>query len=190
MERPLILASTSPRRRMLLAELGVTFEIMAPILKEECLNQALPLPQALEALAAAKAQSVAAQKPQALVLGADTIVCKDGVVLGKPADAQEAAHMLRNLSGATHEVITAVALCCGETKKMLTDHAVSQVRFRTLSDEEIQAYIETGEPFDKAGGYGIQSGGGKFVEALAGDFDNVVGLPMTLVRKMLDAWKE
>lgn len=190
MNRPLILASTSPRRRMLLAELGVAFDIVAPTLKEERLNMTLPLPLALEALAAAKAKSIAAQYPKALVLGADTIVCKDGAVLGKPANADEAARMLHDLSGAKHEVITAVALCCGETGQVMSDHAISYVHFRVLGEEEIQAYIATGEPFDKAGAYGIQGGGGQFVQALDGDFDNVVGLPMALVRRMMAAWKE
>lgn len=190
MKRPLILASTSPRRKLLLAELGVPFTIEAPMLEKETLDTALPLAQALEALALAKARSVAARTPEALVLGADTIVCKEGVVLGKPADCAEAAEMLRALSGATHEVITAVALCCAACGFARTSHAVSKVRFRTLSEQEIADYIATGEPLDKAGAYGIQGEGGRFVEKLDGAFDNVVGLPMALVRDLLACWEE
>lgn len=190
MKRPLILASTSPRRKMLCAQLGRTFTVEAPMLDEEHLDPSLDLPTALEKLALAKARSLEKQAPKALVLGADTIVCKDGVVLGKPADAKEASRMLHALSGDSHEVITAVALCCGETGRFMTDHAVSRVRFRVLTDEEISAYIASGEPLDKAGAYGIQGEGGKFVAALEGEFDNVVGLPLNLVRQMLARWEE
>lgn len=189
MDRSLVLASTSPRRRMLLAEACIDFSVEAPMLAEERLNPDYELAEALEALALAKARSVAEKMPQALVMGADTIVCKDGVVLGKPADAEEAARMLRMLSGEKHEVITAVALCCDETGVAATGHAVSEVRFKTLSEEDIQAYIESGEPLDKAGAYGIQGEGGKFVQALEGDYDNVVGLPMKLVKEMLSQWE-
>ena len=189
MDRPLVLASTSPRRRMLLTEAGFDFSVEAPMLAEERLNPDCELAEALEALALAKARSVAEKMPQALVMGADTIVCKDGVVLGKPADAEEAARMLRMLSGEKHEVITAVALCCDATGVAATGHAVSGVRFKALSEKDIQAYIESGEPLDKAGAYGIQGEGGKFVQALEGDYDNVVGLPMKLVKEMLSQWE-
>lgn len=186
MERSLILASTSPRRRMLLTEMGLDFTVKAPTLAEEALDTSLPLAEALEQLALAKARSVAALEPQALVLGADTIVCKDGQVLGKPADAAEAVRMLTALSGDVHEVITAVALCCGEKGWAGTAHAVSRVRFRTLSAEEIADYVASGEPLDKAGAYGIQGEGGRFVASLEGDFDNVVGLPATCVQDLLE----
>lgn len=186
MERSLILASTSPRRRMLLTEMGLDFTVKAPTLAEEALDTSLPLAEALEQLALAKARSVAALEPQALVLGADTIVCKDGQVLGKPADAAEAVRMLTALSGDVHEVITAVALCCCEKGWAGTAHAVSRVRFRTLSAEEIADYVASGEPLDKAGAYGIQGEGGRFVASLEGDFDNVVGLPATCVQDLLE----
>ena len=187
MKRALILASTSPRRRTLLSELGIPFTVCAPTLAEERLDPARPLAEALEALALEKARSVACRFPEALVLGADTIVCKDGVLLGKPHDAQDAAHMLRSLSGSDHDVITAVALCVGASNQAVSNHAVSTVRFRKLTEE---AYIATGEPLDKAGAYGIQGEGGRFVSALDGPFDNVVGLPLALVREMLDGWEE
>lgn len=190
MLRPLILASTSPRRQSLLAELGVPFSISAPGLEQEILDPALPLAEALERLALEKACSVARENPQALVLGADTIVCREGVRLGKPRDAQDAFQMLRSLSGAEHEVITAVALVCAESGKSITRHAQSFVRFRSLSEQEIRDYIAGGEPLDKAGAYGIQGEGGKFVQALQGPYDNVVGLPLDLVREMLALWEE
>lgn len=188
MERSLVLASTSPRRRILLAELEVPFTVVAPTLEEEQLEAGLSLPWALEKLALAKARSVAVSQPTALVIGADTLVAKDGVRLGKPTDPAEAMRMLQMLSGATHEVITAVAMYCGESGQTLTNHAVSKVRFRTLSEKEITDYIASGEPFDKAGGYGIQGAAGEFVAALDGDFDNVVGLPLSLVKQMFATW--
>ncbi|MEE0434201.1 MAG: Maf family protein [Peptococcaceae bacterium] len=190
MNRSLVLASTSPRRRLLLEKMGVPFTVCAPTLQEEVLAPTLPLAQALEKLALAKARSVAAMMPDAVVLGADTIVCKDGKVLGKPANEQEAKEMLALLSGATHEVITAVALYCQAEQRAMTSHMVTQVQFRPLSDEDIADYIATGEPFDKAGGYGIQGEAGRFVAALTGDFDNVVGLPTEHVKAMLARWEE
>ena len=190
MLRPLILASTSPRRQSLLAELGIPFTISAPKLAQETLDPALPLAEALEHLALEKARSVARDNPQTLVLGADTIVCKDGALLGKPRDAAHAAQMLRTLSGAEHQVITAVALTCGDSQQCLTRPAQSSVHCRTLREQEILDYIASREPLDKAGAYGIQGQGGKFVEKLQGPYDNVVGLPLDLVRQMLAEWEE
>ncbi|MDO4281809.1 MAG: Maf family protein [Peptococcaceae bacterium] len=185
MKRSLILASTSPRRQALLGEVSEAFTIVAPRLEQEILDPTLPLAKALEQLALEKARSVAKSAPDAVVIGADTLVCKDGRRMGKPHDGAEAAAMLRLLSGATHEVITAVAICCEEAGVARTAHAVSRVTFRDLSEAEIAAYIAGGEPMDKAGSYGIQGEGGKFVARLEGDFDNVVGLPTALVRKLL-----
>lgn len=185
MTQAIVLASTSPRRRTLLKKVCDDFIVCAPSLEEEVLDPALSLPKALEKLALQKAQSVAASYPEAVVIGADTIVCKDGKRLGKPVDEAHAALMLRDLSGATHEVVTAVAMVCERTQRVVTDHYISEVTFRPLSDEDIAAYIATGEPMDKAGAYGIQGEGGKFVTHLSGDFENVVGLPTVLVREML-----
>ena len=139
----------------------------------------------MEKLALEKAESVAKNKPAALVIGADTIVCKDGKRLGKPIDEAEARAMLQALSGATHEVITAVAMVCLETHTVVTNYAVSAVTFRPLTEADIADYIAAGEPIDKAGAYGIQGEAGKFVTNLSGDFENVVGLPTVLVREML-----
>lgn len=186
MKRKIILASTSPRRHTLLKNVVEEFSVCAPTLAEEVLDPTLALPQALEKLAREKAMSVAKTVPEALVIGADTIVCKDGKRLGKPQDETEARAMLRDLSDATHEVITAVAMVCVESNTVVTNHYVSEVTFRALTEEDISVYIATGEPMDKAGAYGIQGEGGKFVTHLSGDFENVVGLPTVLVREMLE----
>ena len=185
MNREIVLASTSPRRQMLLKKVCEQFSICAPSLEKEILDAQLSLPKALEKLALEKAESVAKNKPAALVIGADTIVCKDGKRLGKPIDEAEARAMLQDLSGATHEVITAVAMVCLETHTVVTNHAVSAVTFRPLTEADLADYIATGEPIDKAGAYGIQGEAGKFVTNLSGDFENVVGLPTVLVREML-----
>lgn len=186
MKRKIILASTSPRRHTLLKNVVEEFSVCAPTLAEEVLDPTLTLPQALEKLAQEKAMSVAKTVPEALVIGADTIVCKDGKRLGKPQDETEARAMLRDLSDATHEVITAVAMVCVESNTVVTNRYVSEVTFRALTEEDISVYIATGEPMDKAGAYGIQGEGGKFVTHLSGDFENVVGLPTVLVREMLE----
>lgn len=185
MKRAIVLASTSPRRHTLLKKVVDEFSVCAPTLEAEVLDPQLSLPKALEKLAQEKAMSVAITMPEALVIGADTIVCKDGKRLGKPLDETEARAMLRDLSGATHEVVTAVAMVCVATKTVVTNHYVSEVTFRTLTEEDISNYIATGEPMDKAGAYGIQGEAGKFVTHLSGDFENVVGLPTVLVGEML-----
>ena len=186
MKRTVILASTSPRRRELLHKVVEKFDVCAPALEQEVLDQSLDLPQALEKLALQKAESVANHFPEAIVIGADTIVCKDGELLGKPADGTEATHMLEALSGETHEVITAVAVVCHASEQIRTTHGLSHVTFRPLSAADIADYIATGEPLDKAGAYGIQGEGGKFVTKLEGDFDNVVGLPTALMAELLE----
>lgn len=186
MSRTVILASTSPRRRTLLQKVVPHFMVCAPSLAREVLDPTLALPEALEKLALEKAESVATTYPEAIIIGADTIVCKDGQLLGKPANAEEASRMLEALSGRAHEVITAVAVLCKETGRVQTVHGTSRVTFRTLTAEDISGYIATGEPLDKAGAYGIQGEGGKFVTNLEGDFDNVVGLPTALVAQLLE----
>ena len=172
MER-LVLASASPRRREILDLLGLDYEVM-PAVGEESLDPALPLEQAVIGVARAKAEEVAAHYPGRLVLGADTTVAVDSQPLGKPRDEQEAAAMLRLLQGRWHRVLTGVWVCgpaggggfCSATN----------VEFYPLSNEEITAYIATGEPMDKAGGYGIQGRGMRFVRQINGDFYTVMGL--------------
>lgn len=185
----IVLASQSPRRKALLEQIGMTDFLVLPARGEEDMS-AHATPGALcEALARAKAQEVAAKRPQEdLILAADTIVVLDDTaqwpqVLGKPKDVAQAAEMLHLLSGRTHQVYTGLALLQGD--RLLLDHEVTQVRFRALTDEEIQAYIATGEPMDKAGAYGIQGKGALLVEGIQGDYCNVVGLPLCRLGRCL-----
>ncbi len=187
LEAPLILASASPRRRELLAQCGIEFEVISADDPEPLREAAEDTLAFVRRAAEAKASQVARRHPRRLVLGADTIVVVDDEVLGKPADAQDAAAMLRRLSGREHCVHTGVALlsAVGDEIDIDSRTATSRVTFRLLSDAEIQAYVATGEPMDKAGAYGIQGLGGRLVARFQGSFTNIVGLPMELVRQML-----
>ena len=186
----LILASASPRRRELLTQAGYTFTVRTADLAEVT----RPGEDAIRfttRLAREKAEAVAAALPTdeaALVLGADTVVVVDGAILGKPRDAADAARMLRALSGRTHQVITGVCVLQGERRQCAAE--VTHVCFRALSDEEIDAYVATGEPLDKAGAYAIQGRAGQWVPRISGCYFNVVGLPLALVSSMLDATSE
>ena len=184
-QRPLILASASPRRQELLRESGIPIEIHPAHIDEEQRKGEAPLDYALR-LSREKADAVARKFPGRFVLGADTIVVVAEEVLGKPRDGKDAARMLRMLSGRGHSVTTAVTLisASGQTS---THAATTNVFFRELSEEEIQQYIVTGEPRDKAGAYAIQGGAGRWAIRMEGEFSNVVGLPLTLVSEMLRA---
>jgi septum formation protein len=168
-----ILASASPRRRQLLLLVGIDHEVR-PADVDESLLPGEPPDAHAERLARAKAHAVAEREPDAVVIAADTIVVVDGDVLGKPRDAQDARAMLRRLSGRTHTVLTAVAVALAAR----TESAVESVAvtFRSLRDDEIDAYIATGEPMDKAGAYGIQGYGATIVERVDGDYFSVMGL--------------
>ena len=172
------LASASPRRSELLRQIGVRFEVRAAAIPEEPLPGEAPADYVLR-LAKAKAHAVAvalAPSERRPVLAADTAVVLDGELLGKPVDTAEAAATLERLSGRSHRVLTAVALDCGtEIESLLSD---SEVRFRATTASERLAYCATGEPFDKAGGYGIQGHAAVFVESLQGSYSGVVGLPL------------
>ncbi|WP_054684303.1 Maf family protein [Rhodothermus marinus] len=182
---PLILASRSPRRRKLLAQLGLDFEVHPSDLDENATNHRLP-EQLVEQLALEKARAVAARFPEALTLGADTIVVLDGDVLNKPADEAEARAMLRRLSGRTHTVYTGVALVHPASRREIVDYEATQVTFAPLTDAEIDAYVATGSPLDKAGAYGIQDDyGAVFIRRIEGDYYNVVGLPLHRLYRML-----
>ncbi|MEQ5834571.1 Maf family protein [Marinobacter sp. NFXS9] len=175
--RPVILASASPRRRELLAQIGLSFSVCPVDIDETCLPGERP-EHYVERLAREKAEAGLAQAEDSasLVIGSDTTVACEDRIMGKPTNAAEAADMLRHLSGRTHKVMTAVALA-GEFG-CYARLAVTEVRFRALSDEEIHAYWQTGEPRDKAGGYGIQGRGAVFVDGLWGSYSAVVGLPL------------
>lgn len=184
MTKRLILASQSPRRKELLNLLQIPYSIIASR-TEEKLNRNLSPEENVQCLAEQKASAVLAENPDAVVIGADTMVCIDGECLGKPHDREEAAHMLRRLSGRSHQVITAVSIQTHDRKETFCD--TTEVTFWPLSEDDIQLYIETKEPMDKAGAYGIQGKGALLVKKIDGDFYSVVGLP---VAKTMRALKE
>jgi nucleoside triphosphate pyrophosphatase len=175
----LILASTSPRRRALLAAAGVEFELAESGVEEERRKDE-PAGEFALRMAEEKALAVSRRFGDTLILGADTVVECAGEILGKPRDHADAHRMLRALSGRFHVVITAFALARGG--RIAESRAVSsRVRFRVLGDDEILAYLRTGEPMDKAGAYGIQAEGAGLVVEVEGERDNVMGLPVTEV---------
>lgn len=180
----LILASGSPRRRELLDKFGIDYEIL-PAQGEESAPPELTPGERVKALAAQKAEETAhrVNDPTAVILAADTLVELDGEVLGKPGASERARAMLRALSGREHRVWSGV--CIREGERILAESECTAVRFRTLSDAEIEAYIATGEPLDKAGAYGYQGLASLFVERIEGDFFNVMGLPVCRVGQML-----
>ena len=181
----LVLASASPRRRELLAALGVPFEAAAADVPEP-LMAGMPAAGQAERLALTKAAAIARiMGGDALVLGADTIVVLDGTPLGKPADDDDARRMLRALRGRIHDVVTGVALVSGRGAATVTDHAVTRVHMRRYTDAEIEGYVAGGDPFDKAGGYAIQHPGFRPVERIEGCYCNVMGLPLWTVRRLL-----
>lgn len=184
-QHPLILASASPRRQELLRQAGIPIEVHPAHIPEEQRAGEAPLEYALR-LSREKADAVAQRFPGRFVLGADTIVVVGEEVLGKPCDPEDAARMLRMLSGRGHAVTTAVTLISASGQRT-TRAATTNVFFRELAEEEIQQYIATGEPMDKAGGYAIQGGAGRWAIRMEGEFSNVVGLPLTLVSEMLRA---
>ena len=182
----LILASGSPRRREILTAMGIPFEVRSSAVDESRISADHPRTFALRA-AFAKAADVAAQAGEHdWVLGADTVVAKDLLLYGKPRDAADARRMLRALSGAPHDVYTAVALVKGGGRQSYLQSERTRVRFRALSDEEVEAYVRTGEPLDKAGAYGIQGKGAELIESIEGDFHNVMGLPCRALATLIE----
>ncbi len=180
-----ILASTSPRRRELLRQAGFSFEIVAPPADDDpAANGHLPPGEVAATLAREKAESAAEIRPGRVVLAADTIVVIDGRVLGKPADLGEARKMLETLSGRTHTVLTAFTVI-RPAGPPIHGLASTEVEFRRLRPEEIEAYLAGGSPLDKAGAYGIQDLGGGLVKAVRGSYTNVVGLPLAEVIEAL-----
>ena len=175
----ILLASSSPRRIELLGQLGLDFTHVAPDVEEE--ESSLDPVERVEGNARRKAMSVSA--PDSVVIGSDTVVELDGQILGKPSDEEEAKVMLASLSGCVHQVYSGLSLVF--KGKSVTRHACTKVWFRTLSDKEIDDYVESGEPRDKAGSYGIQGLGRVLVEKIEGSYSNVVGLPLELLEEML-----
>ena len=181
-----ILASASPRRKELLELAQLPFEVHISH-AEEIIPPGLAPAQCAEHIAAIKADAAAIDLPNACIIAADTIVVVDGMILGKPKDAKDAALMLHLLSGREHTVITGVCLLNTATAQKNIFSQETAVRFYPLSDAEIEAYVRTGEPMDKAGAYGIQGKGALLVESITGDYCNVVGLPIArLMRELRD----
>ena len=179
----IILASQSPRRRELLERMGISdFEVI-PAQVEEILHTELPPVQLVEDLSRRKCAVVSVHHPDDLVIAADTVVSIDNRVLGKPQDRAEAAEMLFLLSGREHTVYSGLTLCC--RGRVVTEHEATAVRFRPLTTSEITDYINTGEPMDKAGAYGIQGYGSVLAESISGDYYNVMGLPVCRLAQLL-----
>lgn len=173
----IILASASPRRRELLAQIGLDFQVLVSEVEEK-VNTDIPY-LVVEQLSAQKAEAVAQKlekEEPALVIGADTIVACDGQILGKPRDKEEAVQMLRKLNGRSHQVYTGVTLIFGD--KIKTFYEATEVEFYPMTEEEIGAYVETPDPLDKAGAYGIQGFCARYIKGITGDYNNVVGLPV------------
>lgn len=178
-----ILASKSPRRRELLGKIFEKFEIKtAPT--DETLPEGVHPRDGVRILAERKGEPVAKENTQAMIISSDTLVELDGIALGKPCDRDDAHRILRTLSGRTHNVHTGVAVHYGG--RVYSGVHSSSVTFRELSDDEIFGYIDTGEPMDKAGAYGIQGLGGRFVLSFEGEFDSIMGLSVHLTRKLVD----
>lgn len=180
-----VLASASPRRQELLRQVGIPF-VVDPSNAEETIHPEWTVAEIAQRLAERKAFDVAARHAEAdVVIGADTVVVLDSEPLGKPVDAEDAARMLRKLSGKTHEVYTGYALVSPRQSQSVTGAACTQVRFRVLDEEEISQYVASKEPMDKAGSYAIQGLASLFVERIEGDYFNIVGLPIAQVNLAL-----
>lgn len=180
----LLLASGSPRRAALLAQTGVTFQVEEPEVDETMLPGEAPAPY-VERLAREKSRAILV--PDAVVIGADTVVVHQGKVMGKPQHPEQARSMLRRLSGDTHEVFTGVAVSVMEGGSAVTESAVDRTRVTVLpmTEQEIDGYVSSGEPMGKAGAYALQETGGVFVEAVMGSPFTVIGLPLHLVPRLL-----
>jgi septum formation protein len=182
---PLILASNSPRRKELLTQAGIPFEVV-PSRYEEHNHPGIPPAELVREQALGKAIEVARRYPERTVLGADTLVVLDQNILGKPKDAQEAHAMLTAIQGRWHEVYTGIALVCGQDSSAPKTHVqITRVHLRALSPQEITDYIATQEPMDKAGAYAIQGYGALLVDAIEGCYTNVVGLSLPVLWDLL-----
>lgn len=183
---PFILASASPRRKTILELTGASFDVVPSGFEERALDRELPDDMVLR-LSSGKARDVASSNPDALVLGADTIVVLDGEILEKPIDDEHASRILTRLSGRTHIVKTGVTLVHSTTDREARFLEQTRVTFSPLTSVQIQDYVSTGAPLDKAGAYGIQDEGAVFVERIEGDFYTVMGLPLNRLQRELYA---
>jgi septum formation protein len=188
MNKKIILASGSPRRKELLTSLGLEFEVIKSDFEEDIENKIFSNELIIN-LAEEKVKDVAKKtKKPSIIIGADTVVIIDNEILGKPLNEQDAFNMLKKLSNRTHKVVTAIAIFDTEKNKMASEAVTSKVTFKELSDDEIKKYIKTGEPMDKAGSYGIQAYGGLFVNDINGCYFNIVGLSIHKLGEMLKSF--
>ncbi len=188
MNKPIILASSSPRRKELLQQIGLSFQTARVHVDERVLTGEEPEAYAAR-VALGKARAAAGEFSSGIVIAADTIVVLGNAILGKPADAADAERMLTELSGKMHRVITGLTVMDAGTGKMLTRTATTKVWFRKLSAQEVTSYVTSGESLDKAGSYGIQGKGVLLVERIDGCYSNVVGLPLVLLNEMLEEFE-
>lgn len=180
----IILASGSPRRKEILEKMGVEFEVI-PSGYEEDMTLPLSPEELVKKLAHGKAEEVARKFPEAIIIGADTIVVSDGKVLGKPHTKEAAVKMLTELSGKTHGLVTGLAIIHFAGKCVIREAVPAKISFKILTAETIREYVETGEPLDKAGAYAVQGLGGKLIEKIEGDYWSVVGLPARVLAEHL-----
>ena len=180
----IILASSSPRRKEILGNTNLKFKIIKSNIDEVILSKESPY-QVVMRLAYEKSMDIAYSNRDKLIIGADTVVCLDDVILGKPKDEIEAIEMIKKLSGKTHQVITGISLINLDANKKIIDYVVSYVKFKKLSHEDVIDYIQTNESLDKAGAYGIQGYGALLVEEIKGDYFNIVGLPISKLSDLL-----
>ena len=194
--KKIILASGSPRRKKILEQIGLKFSVEKSNYEEKRIADSPPS-QIVEFLSLEKANLLAVKYEDAIIIGADTLVVLNGEILGKPKSEEDAREMLRKLRNKTHTVVTGFTVLDTKSGRSVTKHVETKVKFKDLSEMEISAYVETGEPMDKAGGYGIQDKGGLFIEEMDGDYFNIVGLPLFAVSETLrefgiditEAWK-
>jgi septum formation protein len=180
----IILASKSPRRRYLLKKAGLSFSVIPSTIDEESISKSPPETY-VRTLSEAKADDISNIYPDKWIIGADTIVLKDGTILGKPGSRDDARSMLKQLSGRTHHVFTGYTICCKANNRKFSETIKTEVLFKNLTDDEIEWYIHTKEPFDKAGAYAIQGLGTFLVKSINGSYTNVVGLPVCEVIEFL-----
>lgn len=181
----IILASNSPRRKDLLNQIGIKFEIMPSDIDEDLSVLEGTINDKLEQLAFMKAKHIAEKIDEGLVIGADTVVVIDDIILGKPVNEEDAYKMLKLLNGRTHQVITGISVIDAKNNEYKTDHVATLVEFNDMSDQEIWSYIKSKEPMGKAGAYGIQGLGALLVKHVSGDYFNIVGLPLNTLNNML-----
>lgn len=181
-----ILASKSPRRRSILSDIGVKFEVLESSVDESVISQSLEPQIYVQELAMLKSSSVASECGKGhLVIGADTVVVHNGAILGKPKNFDEAFAMLSSFSASSHKVYSGISVTNSDTMHTATDFCCTEVFFNKMSDKEITDYINTYSPYDKAGAYGIQEYASVFIEKIHGDFFNVVGLPVSKLYELL-----